>query len=89
MKHFILFYDYVEDYMERRGEFREEHANLAKASMQKDEFFLGGAYTDPADGAALIFKAESKTVVEEFVKSDPYVVNPEKLTFNNLLNFRT
>lgn len=75
MKHFILFYDYVEDYMERRGEFRDEHAALAKASMDRDEFFLGGAYSDPADGAVLIFKAKSKEVIEEFVKNDPYVKN--------------
>lgn len=75
MKHFILFYDYVEDYMERRGEFRAEHAALAKASMDRDEFFLGGAYTNPADGAALIFKAESKATIEAFVQNDPYVKN--------------
>jgi uncharacterized protein YciI len=75
MKHFILFYDYTDDYMERRGEFRDAHVKLAKASMDKDEFFLGGAYNNPADGALLIFKANSIDVIEEFVQNDPYVQN--------------
>jgi hypothetical protein len=36
---------------------------------------LGGAFADPADGAAIVFKVEDKATVEEFVGKDPYVVN--------------
>lgn len=73
--HYILFYDYVSDYLERRSEFREQHMKLAKEYIDRGEFFLGGAFADPADGAALVFKGDSKAVAESFAKQDPYVLN--------------
>jgi uncharacterized protein YciI len=73
--HYILFYEYVPDYLERRGEFRDEHLAQAKASIDRGEFVLGGAFADPADGAAIIFKAESREVPETFAANDPYVRN--------------
>lgn len=33
---------------------------------------LAGAYADPAGGAALVFKADDREVVERFVAGDPY-----------------
>ena len=36
---------------------------------------MAGAYANPADGAALVFKGESPSVAEEFAKNDPYVNN--------------
>ena len=36
---------------------------------------LGGALADPIDGAVLLFKAESQSVVEEFARVDPYVTS--------------
>lgn len=73
--HYILFYNYVPDYLEQRGEFREQHMAHAKAYLDRGQFFLGGAYADPADGAAIIFNADSREVPETFAKTDPYVVN--------------
>ena len=73
--HYILFYEYAPDYMERRGEFRDQHMSLAKASIDRGEFFLGGAYANPADGAVIVFKGESSAVAENFAKEDPYVIN--------------
>ena len=75
VKHFLLMYDLADDYLARRGEFREAHLNMAWASHAKDELVIGGAFTDPADMALLLFKAESKAAVEQFAKSDPYVIN--------------
>jgi uncharacterized protein YciI len=75
MKHFILFYDYVPDYLERRSPLRGLHFEHAKAYLDRDELQLGGAYADPADGAALIFKAASRDVPEGFAQNDPYVKN--------------
>ena len=75
MKHFILFYDYAPDYLERRGALRPAHVRLAQDSLARDELQLGGAYADPADGAALVFKAATRDVVEEFARNDPYVQN--------------
>jgi len=75
MKHFLLFYDVSADYLQRRGEFREAHLRKAWASHAAGELMLGGALTDPVDGAVLLFRASSARVVEEFAKADPYVVN--------------
>jgi uncharacterized protein YciI len=36
---------------------------------------MGGALADPVDGAVLLFEAETPSVVEAFVRRDPYVTN--------------
>jgi uncharacterized protein YciI len=71
--HFALLYDVVDDYLERRGEFRDEHLGLARAAHERGELIYGGAYADPADGALLLWKADDRSVVEAFVQADPYV----------------
>jgi uncharacterized protein YciI len=75
MKHFLMFYELSADYMQRRPEFREAHLRKAWASHAAGELVLGGALTDPVDGAVLLFRASSPSVAEEFAKSDPYVIN--------------
>lgn len=75
MKHFLLFYDTSPDYLSRRAQFREAHLRKAWESCARNELILGGALGDPKDGAVLLFRAESKDVVEEFAKADPYVQN--------------
>jgi uncharacterized protein YciI len=70
-----LFYDVVDDYLERRGEFRDEHLGLARAAQERGELVLAGAWADPADGALLVWKTDDRSTVEEFVNADPYVVN--------------
>jgi uncharacterized protein len=75
MKHFLLFYDVAPDYLERRAQFREAHLRKAWASQGAGHLVLGGALTDPVDGAVLLFKADSASVAEEFAKTDPYVTN--------------
>ena len=73
--HYILFYEYAPDYLERRGEFRDQHMALAKASIDRGELFLGGAFASPPDGAAIVFKGKSQNIAESFAKEDPYVIN--------------
>lgn len=75
MKHFILFYDVVDDYLERRKEFRAEHLALAKSAEARGELRYGGAYADPVDGAVLVFRSEDDTAARSFAESDPYVRN--------------
>jgi uncharacterized protein YciI len=74
MKHFLLFYDYVPDYLEKRPPLRPAHLELARASVARDELQLGGAVPDgdPPFGL-LFFKSESAVVAEEFARKDPYV----------------
>jgi uncharacterized protein YciI len=61
--------------MERRTQFREEHLKLAKELNERNELILAGAFSDPLDKALLIFKVEDKSVIEDFIKKDPYVKN--------------
>jgi uncharacterized protein len=71
--HFLLFYTYVPDILERRAEFRGAHVKHARASVARGELLLGGALADPVDMGVLFFSAPSKDVVEAFAKVDPYV----------------
>lgn len=73
--HYVLFYDYSADYLERRAQFRDAHLKLAWESHARGEFQLGGVLAEPVDGAMLWFKADSPAVVEAFVAADPYVAN--------------
>ena len=73
MKYFILFYEVVPDYVERRVAHRAEHLAMAKAATERGELRLGGAYADPADGAALVFRGEDDRVARAFAEADPYV----------------
>ena len=75
MKHFLLLYDVVPDYVERRAAFRDEHLAKAWVSHANGGLVLGGALADPPDGAVLLFRGESKAVAEDFARTDPYVTN--------------
>ncbi|MGC3996708.1 MAG: YciI-like protein [Anaeromyxobacter sp.] len=75
MKHLLLIYDVSPDYLTRRAQFRQEHLAKAWAAADRGELLLGGALTDPADTAILLFAAESPEVVHAFVREDPYVAN--------------
>jgi uncharacterized protein YciI len=71
--YFLLFYELVDDYIERRQAFRQEHLKLAQEAKDRGELVLAGAYADPPDGAALVFRADDDSVVRNFVAHDPYV----------------
>jgi len=75
MKYFALFYDVVEDFLARRTASREEHLRLAGEAHRRGELILGGALTDPSDKALLVFRAATRSVVEEFAQRDPYVIH--------------
>lgn len=75
MKHWLLFYDYVPDYLERRGEHRPAHFEHASAAVARGELLNAGALSEPADGAVFAFVADDATVVEAFAGDDPYVKN--------------
>ena len=73
--HYLLFYDVVPDYVERRAAFRDEHLALAWAAHERGELVLGGAFDDPVDGAVLLFSSDSPAAAEAFAAHDPYVRN--------------
>lgn len=73
--YFALIYDVTDDYRERRAEFRPEHLALGRAAAARGELVLGGAFSEPADMALLIFKGDDASVAEKFARDDPYVKN--------------
>lgn len=73
--YFTLHYDYVEDILERRKPFREEHLAHARAASGRGELLLAGAFSDVPDGAIFAFRAATHAAVEAFAKNDPYVQN--------------
>ena len=75
MAHFILFYDYVPDYLQRRAAYRDAHVAYIRPYLERGEVLLGGAFANPADGAAIVFDLENSAQVEDFAASDPYVLN--------------
>lgn len=72
--HYILFYDVVDDYVERRAQFRDQHLKLARRAHDRGELVLAGALADPPNQAVLVFRGSAE-IAEAFAKSDPYVLN--------------
>jgi uncharacterized protein YciI len=76
VKHFLLFYDYVADYLERRTPLRAEHVALARAAQERGDLFLAGACTDEGGPlGVLVFAAETRQTPEDFANADPYVTH--------------
>jgi len=71
--HYLLFYDVVDNYAERRTPFRKDHIAHAKAAAARGELVLAGALANPVDGTVLLFKGDSPAAAEAFAKADPYV----------------
>lgn len=71
--HYLLIYNVANTYLERRGEYRAEHLDLARQAYEKGELILGGALADPVDKAILLFSSDSPHVARDFAANDPYV----------------
>jgi uncharacterized protein len=75
LKHYLLFYDVGTDYVEKRAAFRSAHLQKAWQAHERGELVLGGALSDPVDGAVLLFECDSPEVADVFARTDPYVTN--------------
>jgi uncharacterized protein len=75
MGYYALFYEVVDNFVERRAPFREEHLKLADEANRRGELVLAGALAEPADGALIIFRGEDSTTASGFAEKDPYVRN--------------
>lgn len=73
--HFLLMYELSPDYLERRGEFRDEHLKLGWEAHERGELVIAGALPDPFDTALLLFSGDSPEAAERFAKADPYVAH--------------
>ncbi len=76
MPYFVLRYDQVvDDYVNRRAPFREEHLGLMREARARNEVVMAGAVGDPPDGALIVFRGDSPDVATHFAEHDPYVTN--------------
>jgi len=71
----ILFYEFIDNFTEKRAPFREAHRRHVHQAYERGEILLAGPLAEPTDGGILIFKESSGSAAEEFAKTDPYVMN--------------
>ena len=75
MPYYVLEYEVVDDYANRRLPFRQLHLEKIREAHANGELRLAGALSDPPDGALLVFRSDSPKVAEDFARNDPYVKN--------------
>ena len=75
MAYFALFYDYVENAVEKRAPHRPAHLELYSRWRGEGRLVMGGALGDPPHSALIVFDVEGPDEVEEFAEADPYVQN--------------
>jgi hypothetical protein len=73
MNYWVLVYELVDDYLERREPLRPEHLALAKAAHDKGHLLQAGALADPYDQAVFVWRAADTEVIDRFVAHDPYM----------------
>jgi len=73
IEHYILFYDYVPDVLERRGPYREAHLKRIHEQREAGRIVMAGALGDPPHGAAIVFRGVGPESIEAFARDDPYV----------------
>jgi uncharacterized protein YciI len=71
--HHILFYEYVDDILERRGAHRDAHLQRIRDEREAGRVVLAGALGDPPHGAAIVFTGVGPEEIEAFAEADPYV----------------
>ena len=71
--HALLLYVYVEDVLERRPPYRDEHLALIHSWKDDGRLLMAGPLGDPPTGAAFIFQVNDPDEVDDFVANDPYV----------------
>jgi uncharacterized protein YciI len=75
MPHFVLTYDTVDGFVEKRAPFRAEHLRLVTDAHARGDIVMAGAVGEPPESALLVFRGASGEAAERFAAADPYVVN--------------
>jgi len=71
----LLLYEVVDDFIKRRAPFRPDHLKVLEEAQQRGELVMAGAFSDPVDGAALVFRGDDPTAAKRFAETDPYVAD--------------
>jgi uncharacterized protein YciI len=73
--HFLLMYEVVDGYIEKRKPHRAVHFVHAQHAYDAGELVLAGALDEPVDGAVFVFRGDKPGAAERFAENDPYVKN--------------
>ncbi|MSR22448.1 MAG: hypothetical protein EXR92_02720 [Gemmatimonadetes bacterium] len=73
--HFLLMYEFGEDYLERRVPLRNAHLGLAWQAHERGDLVLAGALAEPVDSSVFFFQGSGPEAARAFALSDPYVLN--------------
>lgn len=71
--HYLLSYEFVPDFLDRRAPYRAEHLGLVRDAHARGELVMAGALADPPAGGLLVFRGDSPAAAEAFAAADPYV----------------
>jgi uncharacterized protein YciI len=69
---YILFYEYVDDMIDRRGPYRDDHLEHIRSHLSEGNILMAGALGDPPTGGAIVFRGFGPEGIEVFVNDDPY-----------------
>jgi uncharacterized protein YciI len=72
MATFMLTYSYVPDMQRRRETYRTAHLKNLEAARERGFLKFAGAFSDPVDGALLLFDADDAGQVFDWIATDPY-----------------
>ncbi|WP_343654189.1 YciI-like protein [Herbaspirillum sp.] len=71
---YLLSYEFVGDYLERRTALRPAHLDLCRQAVARGEMLAGGAVGDPPASGLLLFQGAAEHA-ERFAAADPYVTH--------------
>ena len=71
VRHHCLFYDYVEDAVEKRAPYRADHLAHAPHGRRKGRIVMAGALGKPPHGAMFVFLVDDPERIEEFRRRRP------------------
>ena len=69
MNYYVLQYEVVDDYVNRRIPFRQIHLQKVRDAHARGELRLAGALNDPPDGALFVFRSETAKIAEDFART--------------------
>ena len=72
MPYFVLSYEVVDGFVDKRTPFRPAHLKEVRDAHARGELVMAGALGEPAE-AMLVFRTPDRSTAEQFATNDPYV----------------
>jgi uncharacterized protein YciI len=72
MPYFVLSYEVVDDFVNKRTPFRPAHLKEVHDAHERGDIVMAGALGEPSE-ALIIFRGQDRSTAENFATNDPYV----------------